>query len=51
MAVYRVRQILGQSNILLRKLFQFQPSLEYGVNVALGLVYMRALRGRAEGWK
>lgn len=51
LAVYRVRQRLEASSLVLRKLFQFQPSLEYGINVALGLVWMRAVRGRAEGWK
>jgi hypothetical protein len=51
LAVYRVRQKLDASSLVLRKLFQFQPSLEYGINVALGLVWMRAVRGRAEGWR
>lgn len=50
MVVYRVRQKLDAGSVVLRKLFQFQPSLEYGINVALGLVWMRAVRGRAEGW-
>jgi hypothetical protein len=50
LVVYRVRQKLDASSLVLRKLFQYQPSLEYGINVALGLVWMRAVRGRAEGW-
>ncbi|HEX6836798.1 MAG TPA: hypothetical protein VF334_09515, partial [Polyangia bacterium] len=51
LAVYRVRQALDQSSIILRKLFDFQPSLRLGINVALGLVWMRAIRGHAEGWR
>ena len=51
LAVYRVRQALDQSSVILRKLFAFQPSLRLGINVALGLVWMRAIRGHAEGWK
>jgi len=51
LAVYRVRQSLDQSSLILRKLFAFQPSLRLGINVALGLVWMRAIRGRAEGWR
>ncbi len=51
LVVYRVRQKLDAGSGVLRKLFQYQPSLEYGINVALGLVWMRAVRGRAEGWR
>jgi hypothetical protein len=51
LAVYRVREELDQSSVILRKLFQFQPSLRLGINVALGLVWTRAIRGRAEGWR
>jgi len=51
LAVYRARQTLEQSSLILKKLFAFQPSLREGINVALGLVWMRAIRGRAEGWK
>jgi hypothetical protein len=51
LAVYRVRQALDQSSVILRKLFELQPSLKLGINVALGLVWMRAIRGRAEGWR
>jgi len=51
LAVYRVRQALDQSSVLLRKLFELQPSLKLGINVALGLVWTRAIRGRAEGWR
>ncbi|MCA1663274.1 MAG: hypothetical protein LC659_03230, partial [Myxococcales bacterium] len=49
--VYRARQALEQSSVVLRKLFAFQPSLRLGINVALGLVWVRAMRGRAEGWR
>jgi ribosome-associated toxin RatA of RatAB toxin-antitoxin module len=49
--VYRARQTLEASSLILRKLFGFQPSLREGINVALGLVWMRAIRGRAEGWR
>jgi hypothetical protein len=51
LAVYRVRQVLDASSVVLRKLFQYQPSLELGINVALGLVWSRAIRARAEGWR
>ena len=51
MVVYRARQVLEQGSLVLRKLFAFQPSLRVGINVALGLVWMRAMRGRAEGWR
>lgn len=51
LAVYRVRQALDQSSVILRKLFDFQPSLRLGISVALGLVWMRAIRGHAEGWR
>lgn len=51
LVVYRVRQKLDVTSVVLRKLFHYQPSLEYGINVALGLVWMRAIRGRAEGWR
>ncbi|MGZ3437982.1 MAG: hypothetical protein ACXVDD_00615 [Polyangia bacterium] len=50
LAVYRVRQALDAGSLLLRKLFAFQPSLKLGINVALGLVWTHAVRGRAEGW-
>jgi hypothetical protein len=51
LAVYRVRQKLDAGSLILRKLFAHQPSLEYGINVALGLVWMHAMRARAEGWR
>ncbi len=51
LAVYRARQTLEASSLILRKLFGFQPSLREGINVALGLVWVRAIRGRAEGWR
>jgi hypothetical protein len=51
LVVYRARQKLEQSSMVLRKLFAFQPSLRLGINVALGLVWVQAVRGRAEGWR
>jgi hypothetical protein len=51
LAVYRVRQVLDASSLVLRKLFEYQPSLKLGINVALGLVWSRAIRARAEGWR
>lgn len=51
LVVWRARQKLDAGSIVLRKLFQYQPSLEYGINVALGLVWTHAVRGRAEGWR
>jgi len=48
---YTVQDELSQSSIVLRQLFRFQPSLQRGIDVALALVWMRAIRGRAEGWK
>jgi hypothetical protein len=50
LVVYRVNEPLAQSSIILRKLFSSQPSLEHGLGVAFSLVYVRAMRGRAEGW-
>ncbi len=50
LVVYRSHQSLGASTILLRELIKREPTLEHGLNVAFGLVYMRAIRGRAEGW-
>jgi hypothetical protein len=51
LAVYRVRQELDASSLVLRKLFDFQPSLRLGINVALGLVWTHAMRAHAEGWR
>jgi hypothetical protein len=50
LTIYRVKEPLAQSSIILRKLFQSAPSLEQGLGVAFGLVYVRAMRGKAEGW-
>ena len=41
---------LAQSSMVLRRLFSSQPSLEHGIGVAFGLVWVRAMRARAEGW-
>jgi hypothetical protein len=50
LVVYRVNMSLGRSSLLARKMIQFEPSLEHGLNVAFSLVYLRAIRGKAEGW-
>jgi hypothetical protein len=50
LVVYRVSQRLTQSSTLFRTLIQHDPSLEHGLTVAFSLVYLRAMRGRAEGW-
>ncbi len=47
---FRFAQSLGQSSLVARKLIAAVPSLEYGLNVAYGLVYLRAMRAQAEGW-
>jgi hypothetical protein len=48
--VYRLRQPLAQSSFLIKKLFQVDPTLDRGLNVAFALITLRAVRGRAEGW-
>ena len=48
---YEVQEELARSSFVLRQLFKFQPSLECGIEVALALVWMRAIRGRAEHWQ
>ncbi|HZS42097.1 MAG TPA: hypothetical protein VFF06_34950 [Polyangia bacterium] len=50
LVVYRVNMSLAHSSLLARKMFQYEPSLEHGLNVAFSLVYLRAIRGKAEGW-
>jgi hypothetical protein len=50
LAIYRVNEPLSQSSLILRKLFSAQPSLEHGIGVAFGLVWVRAMRAKAEGW-
>ncbi len=50
LVVYRVNQSLGRASVVARKLFEYEPSLEHGLNVAFSLVYLRAMRGFAEGW-
>jgi ribosome-associated toxin RatA of RatAB toxin-antitoxin module len=50
-AVLRVRQDLGAASLILRTLFQAEPLFEHGIAVALGLVSMAGVRGRAEGWR
>jgi hypothetical protein len=51
LVVYRVNQQLARSSTAYRTLIQYEPSLDQGLNVAFALVYLRAIRGRAEGWK
>jgi hypothetical protein len=48
---YEVQEDLARSSFVLKQLFKMQPSLERGIGVALALVWMRAIRSRAEGWK
>jgi hypothetical protein len=50
LTVYRVNESLAQNSFLLKRLFSSQPSLEHGISVAFGLVWVRAMRARAEGW-
>lgn len=50
LVVYRVTQRLTQSSSIFRKLVEYEPSLEHGLNVAFSLVYLRAIRAKAEGW-
>jgi hypothetical protein len=50
LTIYRVGEPLAQSSIIVRKLFSSQPPLEHGLGVAFALVYLRAMRARAEGW-
>jgi ribosome-associated toxin RatA of RatAB toxin-antitoxin module len=52
LVVYRARQDVGRSSpLLLGLLFRKEPLFEHGINVALGLVQMLGVRGRAEGWR
>jgi hypothetical protein len=48
--VYRANLALAHASVIARKLFQYEPWIEHGLNVAFSLVYLRAVRGRAEGW-
>jgi ribosome-associated toxin RatA of RatAB toxin-antitoxin module len=50
LVTYRANLPLGRSNILVRKLFEVDRSLEHGLNVAFALLMLRSVRGRAEGW-
>jgi hypothetical protein len=51
LVTYRANQPLARSSAIVRKLFAADPSLEYGLNVAFALSQVRAVRGRAEGWR
>ena len=50
LVVYRVNEKLRDGSTLFRKLVSYEPSLEHGLTVAFSLVYLRAMRARAEGW-
>ena len=50
LVTYRANQPLARNNILVRKLFEVDASLEYGLNVAFALVQLRSMRARAERW-
>ena len=50
LVTYRANQPLARGSVLVRKLFEVDPSLEYGLNVAFALLQLRSVRGRAEGW-
>jgi len=40
-----------QASWILRRLIEREPYFEHGMNVATGLVMVRSVRGRAEGWQ
>ena len=40
-----------QASWLLRRMISREPYFEHGINVATGLVLVRSIRGRAEGWQ
>jgi hypothetical protein len=48
--VYRAALPFASASFVLSHLFRIEPSVERGLAVALGLVMMRGIRGRAEGW-
>ena len=50
LVTYRANQPLARGSLILSKLFEVDPSLEYGLNVAFALLPLRSVRGRAEGW-
>jgi ribosome-associated toxin RatA of RatAB toxin-antitoxin module len=50
LVTYRANQPLSRGSVLVRKLFEVDPSLEHGLNVAFALLQLRSVRGRAEGW-
>ena len=47
---YLLLLVFVSGPMILRRLFSSQPSLEHGISVAFGLVWVRAMRARAEGW-
>jgi hypothetical protein len=42
------QQSFDRENIIMRQLYKLEPLFEYGVNVGLDLVVMRAVKERAE---
>ena len=50
LVTYRANQPLARGSLLVKKLFEVDPSLEYGLNVAFAILPLRSIRGRAEGW-
>lgn len=46
--ILRSRLSFDRSSMIMRQLFKIEPLFEYGVNVGLSLVIMRAIRVRAE---
>lgn len=50
LVTYRANQPLARGNILVKKLFEVDPSLEHGLNVAFAFLQVRSIRGRVEGW-
>jgi ribosome-associated toxin RatA of RatAB toxin-antitoxin module len=50
LVTYRANQPLSRGSVLVGKLFEVDPSLEHGLNVAFALLQLRSVRGRAEGW-
>jgi len=50
LVTYRANQPLARGNILVKKLFEVDSSLEHGLNVAFAFLQVRSIRGRVEGW-
>jgi ribosome-associated toxin RatA of RatAB toxin-antitoxin module len=50
LVLYYVNSDARRTSWLLRRMIQREPYYEHGFNVATGLVTVRAVRARAEGW-